>query len=68
MIPFSDLSALSGYDFGAYEDIVSGQTVTGSSTDLLKGLYFGQRKPRETSSTLDMEANNSLFNLLKGGN
>ena len=66
--PFSDLSALSGYDFGIYKEIVSGQTVTGSSADLLKGLYFGQRMPRETSSTLDMEANNSLFNLLKGGN
>ena len=66
--PFSDLSALSDYDFGTYEDVVSGQTVTGKSADLLKGLCFGQRMPRETSSTLDMEANNSLFNLLRGGN
>lgn len=65
--PFTDLSALSGHDFGEYEEIVSGQTVTGQSADLLKNLYFAQRMPREGTSALDMEANNTLFHLLNGG-
>lgn len=64
VIRWADCPLLSSADLGSYTILAAGQEITGSSQDLLSGLYLGRRCFYNDKTTDNREACDSLWQLL----
>ena len=71
IVPWADCPVLAGYDLGTYQTTVLGATVTGSSAELVNGLFLGCRAFYEEAKTqkaaLAREGAQRLWNILTEG-
>ena len=70
-VPWVDCPVLAGYDLGTYQTTVLGTTVTGSSTELVNGLFLGRRafyeEPKNEKAALAREGAQRLWEILTEG-
>lgn len=70
-VPWADCPVLAGYDLGTYQTTVLGTTVTGSSAELVNGLFLGRRafyeEPTNEKAAHAREGAQRLWNILTEG-
>ena len=70
-VSWVDCPVLAGYDLGTYQTTVLGTTVTGSSTELVNGLFLGRRafyeEPKNEKAALAREGAQRLWEILTEG-
>ena len=70
-VPWADCPVLAGYDLGTYQTTVLGTTVTGSSAELVNGLFLGRRAFYEEAKKQKVaharEGARRLWNILTEG-
>lgn len=70
-VPWADCPVLAGYDLGTYQTTVLGTTVTGSSAELVNGLFLGRRafyeEPKNEKAALAREGAQRLWEILTEG-
>ncbi len=67
-LPFEEVPGLANADLGTYEEsLITGETVSGESAELLTGLSLARRLPREGSENKNQEAYDAFWSKLTGG-